>query len=299
MAFTLRQIAVFAEAAKDENFRKTGDRLNISQPSISKHIRALEREAGGRLFIRDRGSAARLSPLGKEMLAEAKALLRTAGKVRVNGQQDEESEVTLRIAAGAYLLDRWFRPHLRRMLALENMPNVEFIETKDSDHLLQLLRSEAADCGFYTGDLIDSPEFDVTVLREASVGLYAAPDLAGRVKSIPEDFADFPFVLSNRDMKAEEWQRTTLAKASITAIKVVARTQFMDVMFDLTVDGRGAALLFDDDAKPLVDAGRLVRFPIELPSGSRCLVTSVASPRDPRKDHAIDAFSELLATKSS
>ncbi len=295
MAFTLRQIEIFVEAAKDENFRKTADRLGISQPSISKHIIALERSAGGRLFLRNRGANARISPLGEEMLADAKALLRTAGKVSDSGQQEDKKGLTLRIATGHYLLDNWLRPRLRGLLATEGLPSLEFIEADDRDDIRMLLRSDEADYGFYTGDPLEMPEFTTRILRSVHVGLYAAPALAASVKHVPQGVAALPFILSNKGTKAEAWQRSVLAAASIQPAKVPMRTQYMDVMFDLVNSGRGAGIFFDDDAEPFVKTGQLVRFPIDLEPGTRCMATVTKAQSDPKKDRAITMLCDILS----
>src|SRR3569833_3769795 len=72
---TLRQLEIFCEAAVDGNFRDTADRLGISQPAISSHIHALERQVGCKLFVRRRGTPASLSEDGHRLLATARETL--------------------------------------------------------------------------------------------------------------------------------------------------------------------------------------------------------------------------------
>ena len=191
MPITLRQLEIFVEAAKDENFRKTADRLGIAQPSISKHIKALERSAGGALFTRERGSAARLSPLGKDMVARAHSMLKMAGKMRDGSQ----ALPPLRLAAGAYLLDQWLRPIVRDLLAHHELPEVQFASAEDGDAVRALLRAGEADCGFFHGDAVQTSGFVTRKLRDTTVGLCAAPQLAAKVRQVPEDLEAFPFIL--------------------------------------------------------------------------------------------------------
>lgn len=293
MAFTLRQIEVFAEAAKDQNFRKTADRLNISQPAISRHIQLLERHAGGRLFVRDRGSHAQLSPLGETMLVEARAMLRAAHKVNSAADADGE-EVTVRIAAGNYLLDHWIRPNVRRIFGAQDGLNLEFVQALQHEELLRLLQESAVDCAFYTGNLLDVPGLEFTPLRETSVGLYASPAMAARVRQVPQDLAGLMFILSNRDTPSEAWQRAMLQKAGVEKVQVAARSQFMEVIIDHVVDGRGAGLVFDEDARPFVDQGQIVRLPLDFPAGQRILVMRSDAQPQPRKERVIRAISRLL-----
>ncbi len=287
MKFTLRQIEIYLEAAKDENFRKTADRLGISQPSISKHINLLEANAGARLFDRGRGSSARLSPRGKELLAEAKALMQRATKVDGSALGGETTK-PLRIVAGEYLLDRHLRQIVRRMYALGNMPDLELASASNVEDLFAKVRSGEADCGFFTGSSRAEPDLRITVLNVVSVGLYASTDLARTLSASVEGMADAPFVLSSRGSTAETWQKAILGRAGISPARVSARAQYMEVMIDLVLNGSGIGLLFDEDAAPLVAEGRLVRFPFEIESGSRCLVTAAPFRPSAAAGKAID-----------
>lgn len=70
----LVQIRIFAAAAKSLNFTKVAEEMFISQPSISKHISALEDELGDKLFVRTSRSVA-LTDFGLAFFPYATALL--------------------------------------------------------------------------------------------------------------------------------------------------------------------------------------------------------------------------------
>ena len=48
------RLRVFRAVAEEMSFRKAAEVLHLSQPAVSQHIRALEEEAGVRLFDRAR-----------------------------------------------------------------------------------------------------------------------------------------------------------------------------------------------------------------------------------------------------
>lgn len=295
MAFTLRQIEVFVEAAKDQNFRRTADRLNVSQPAISRHIRLLEQHAGGALFLRERGSRARLSPLGEQMLGEARAMLRSADKVSAGPGEHGVAETTVKIAAGTYLLDRWIRPNVARLFGAQEALNLEFVPAGNHEDLLRLVGTGEVDCAFYTGNSAALPGLNFHPLREASVGLYAAPALARTLVRVPQDFSNLPIVLSNKGTPPEAWQLETLRGASIEPLRIAARSQFMEVMIDLIVAGHAAGLLFDDDAASFVSQGSMVRLPVSLPAGIRFVVTRSDAKPNSRQDRVIQEICRLLA----
>ena len=59
----LKQLRAFCHAARLESMSKAAERLDISQPAVSQHIRALEREFA-RPFFGRRGPRVTLTPAG-------------------------------------------------------------------------------------------------------------------------------------------------------------------------------------------------------------------------------------------
>ena len=59
-----RQIESFLAAAELRSFSKAGERLFISQPAVSKQIRALEEELGTAIFLRAKHQSTELTPVG-------------------------------------------------------------------------------------------------------------------------------------------------------------------------------------------------------------------------------------------
>jgi len=68
-------LRVFVYAAQILNFSKTAQRLNLSQPTVSKYIQQLEHDLGVRLFEREKGKL-RLSQEGHTLLPKAQQLIR-------------------------------------------------------------------------------------------------------------------------------------------------------------------------------------------------------------------------------
>lgn len=89
MRFTFRQLEYFVAAGETGSITLASERINISQPSISTAISNLETELGVRLFVRHHAQGLSLTPAGRRLLHEAKALLAQA-----NHLYDTVSEVT-------------------------------------------------------------------------------------------------------------------------------------------------------------------------------------------------------------
>ncbi|OXR44241.1 Hca operon transcriptional activator HcaR [Nocardia cerradoensis] len=69
-----RDLRYFVAVADELNFTRAAEALFISQPALSKQIRALERRIGAPLFDRD-GRAVRLTAVGRTLLPHARKLL--------------------------------------------------------------------------------------------------------------------------------------------------------------------------------------------------------------------------------
>ncbi|MCX4981806.1 LysR family transcriptional regulator [Streptomyces sp. NBC_00572] len=70
----LRELRYFLAVAEELHFTRAAERLYVSQPALSKQIRALERQLGGPLFDRDRQGVA-LTPVGTALVPHARTLL--------------------------------------------------------------------------------------------------------------------------------------------------------------------------------------------------------------------------------
>ena len=81
---TLRRMEVFVAIVDEGSFVAAADRFGIAQPSISAHIRALERTVGGEVFERRRGRKPVLTDLGHSILLHARELLAEADDMRAD-----------------------------------------------------------------------------------------------------------------------------------------------------------------------------------------------------------------------
>jgi DNA-binding transcriptional LysR family regulator len=75
---TLRRLEVFVAILDAGSFAAAAQRLEIAQPSVSAHVRALEQAVGGSLFERRPGRAPELTPLGRSIAAHARDMVAEA-----------------------------------------------------------------------------------------------------------------------------------------------------------------------------------------------------------------------------
>lgn len=77
----LRKVRYFLAVARQLHFGRAAEELHIAQPVLSRQIRALEKDLGTELFVRDRRRT-ELTAVGRQLLADAPALLAESDAVQ-------------------------------------------------------------------------------------------------------------------------------------------------------------------------------------------------------------------------
>lgn len=268
MSFTFRQLEIFVEAARDGNFRVTADRLGISQPAVSKQIRALENALGQALFVRSRGSSARLSDAGHDLLSNAHDML--SRQRDLHGGALDRSQFQLRLIAGDYVMDNLIRPALREIH--KQMPDLhlELISTNDRPMIIDKINAREVDIAIFSGAVPDNPSWNTEVIGTINCSLFAVPQIADAVGGDLERIAAAPFVLPFRG-RYESWVRRTLREAGIEPRLVAGQSQFGDVVLDMVGEGVGIGMLFDEHVHRRL-GDRVTRLPVDLPPAYRVMV---------------------------
>src|SRR5690606_10716776 len=111
-------LRTFTVASRLLNFRRTAERLYISQPTVTAHIKKLEATLGCELFVRD-GRGVRLTSAGKRFLPDAVSILeRYDSSVTALSRWLEGRSSTLNITASP-LVARSILPRAIRKFAQE------------------------------------------------------------------------------------------------------------------------------------------------------------------------------------
>jgi DNA-binding transcriptional LysR family regulator len=98
---TLVQLKHFIELASNGSFSQSADKLHLTQPALSRSIKALEDELGQALFDRI-GRKNELTAFGAQILQRARALVDEADELRRTGKQLKNGDIgQLRIGMGS------------------------------------------------------------------------------------------------------------------------------------------------------------------------------------------------------
>ena len=141
---TLVQLRHLIALAESGSFSKSAQALYITQPALSRSIRALEDELGVPLFDRV-GRRSELTPFGREALERARQLVFEAGELHESGRQMSQGQGgVMRIGMGSGPGAMLMTPLLMHMATKH--PKVRVVVARGgTDLLTQALRARTLD----------------------------------------------------------------------------------------------------------------------------------------------------------
>lgn len=192
-----RQLRSFIVLAQELHFGNAALRLNIAQPALSQHIKALEKTLGVMLFTRNKRNVA-LTYEGRLLVKEARIAVSHYDKLRESARSLQQGfRGQLRLGyVGSSLLD----PAVAMLINgyRERRPDIDIvIEEFNVNNQLSFLQADRLDVALVRSPI---PRFDeLAYLDVARRSLIAAlprhHPLAGRAQIALSDLADSPFLI--------------------------------------------------------------------------------------------------------
>jgi DNA-binding transcriptional LysR family regulator len=164
----ISQLLAFERVVREGNFSRAARTLNITQPTISARVQALEHELGGPLFVRGRRRLA-LTELGESFLPYARRALEVlaegveAARLAQVGQRGRVTVGMLPSLASGFLATAVAQYHTTH-------PTVElFVRTGHSDQVIAMLHDGVARVGLISWPFFDTDLVPVLHFREPLV----------------------------------------------------------------------------------------------------------------------------------
>ncbi|MFF8384664.1 LysR family transcriptional regulator [Streptomyces kanasensis] len=258
-----RELRYFVTVADELHFTRAAQRLHVSQPALSKQVRALERQLGTELFRRDpRGVS--LTPAGEALLPHARRALAAwddaAAAVRA---AEAAARATLRVGMSTSpgrggllpaIRSRFTAAHPGASLRLRQVP---------WDDPTAGLADATSDVAFVWLPLPDPERYAWTVVAEEP-RLVALPDthpLAGRAALDFADLADEPFLAlpAAAGPLRDHWLAVDARGGRPP--RVGAEVAGTEETYEALVAGLGVVLVAEGNA-PLVSLGGVTTRPV-------------------------------------
>ncbi|MFC5240454.1 LysR family transcriptional regulator [Streptomyces atrovirens] len=266
----LRDLRYFLAVAEELHFTRAAERVYVSQPALSKQIRALERQLGVELFRRDRRGVA-LTAAGTALLPHARRVLEgweeaATAVERARAAQRSTLVVGMSTSPGRGGL----LPAIRsRFTAAYPDAAVRLRQVGWEDPTAGLAGGEA-DVAFVWLPLPDAGRYDWTVVAEEPrlVALPETHPLAARTDLTLADLAGEPFLAlpPSAGVLRDHW--LALDERPGGPLRVGAEIAGTEETYEALVAGLGICLVAAGNA-PLISLGGVTTRPVHGLSPSR------------------------------
>jgi LysR family cys regulon transcriptional activator len=130
----IRQFQLLSQVAEcDLNISRTARTAHTSQPTVSRHLQALENQLGVRIFIRKKRKVIGLTATGKQVLQSARRVLyeiESMSELSTKTTADQHGSITI---AASHTYARYSLPSVVRTF-IQRYPNVRFILRQGDPH---------------------------------------------------------------------------------------------------------------------------------------------------------------------
>lgn len=266
----LKQLEAFVCVAENKNFSKAAKELFLTQPTISAHISALEKELNARLFVRNTKEV-NLSEEGSRLYTYAKQMVVLEKKVEeLFGKREEGEQHCIKIAASTVPAQYLLPEILARFN--EKYPNEQFdVQETDSAGVIEKIVEQSIDVGF-TGTVLEKKHCVYIPFYQDHL-VIITPN-SEKYRDIMETGKKTLWIAEEAVIMREEGSGTRkeaekqLRKLGIDmdALNIVATIENQETIKRSVENGIGVSIVSKLAAKKEIDNGQLLAFPL-LPDG--------------------------------
>lgn len=185
-AFDWTLVQSFLAVAESGSYSAAGRAIARSQPTIGRHIEALQDQLGATLFQRG-AKGYDLTPTGTALLAHAQAMRDAAARVSLVAEGRSEALTgPVRVTASEVMATYVLPPMIAVLLDAEPGLEIELVASNSTQNLMQ----READIAVR---MTEPTQVDLIVRRAGALalGFYGAPDYLAR-RGTPQGFEDLP-----------------------------------------------------------------------------------------------------------
>ena len=237
----LNHLAVFHAVAQTGSMTMGAERLDVSQPAVSKQVQDLERALGVRLFDRI-GRRVRLSQAGDVLAAYARRLFALAHEAD-EAMADVRAVRQGRLAVGAsttigtYLLPVVVAEFSRRHPGIELLVRIE-----NTEQVHRRLAEHELDLGLTEG-FVEEEELDAAVFHRDELVIIAAAGhrLAGQARLAAAALREESFILREPGSGTRAVEERALARLKLP-LRVIMALGSTEAIKRVVAEGVGLAI---------------------------------------------------------
>ncbi len=255
MAMELYQLKSFITIAREKNLTRAAELLHLSQSALSSQIKALEESLGVVLFRRS-SRGMQLSQPGQTMLRHAEEILECAG--RMSREADLLSRGTgTSLTIGLNADPTFLRVSAinQRLSSLHDNINAIFLTSQSVD-TAQMLRRGMIDLGLFYGEIPDS---DIAVAPLSNIRFcLVIPKHLYQPENLKDwqDISRLPWIWVGNNCPPYVVPKSHFDKLRVTPNQSTLAVDER-IVRELVVAGQGVAMMREDEARLLADAGQV------------------------------------------
>ena len=244
---TLNQLGYFYQAAVLQHFNQAAEKMNISEPSLSRSISSLEDELGVTLFEK-RGRNVILTKAGEIFLEHSTQILDDVKRAENKMHHLATDGGHIDIAYVSPLAREYIPRTVRNFLSLEQNKNITFNFNQDITSVnIEGLKKGAYDLifGSYSAN---EPNIEfVPIIKQEIVAILPAGHPLSRKEALQAaDFADYQVLGYNRHSGLGKYTRSFFKEHGI-APNFICESPDENGIASLVAQGFGIALVADVD----------------------------------------------------
>lgn len=268
----LKQLEAFTAVVDCKSFSKAAKQLYLTQPTVSAHIAALEKELDTRLIVRTTKKL-NITTQGYQLYDYAMAMLKIRDNImnEFTGSHKKIIELGASTIPSSYIL-----PEVLSAFSHLN-PDIYFhARLSDSMGVIEQVQNDSLDFGM-VGTTID--DADLIFLPFLEDELVIVTPVTPHYLQLEKEKADFsqmisePFILREKGSgtKKEIDKYFERKKIPVSNINVVARMNDLEAVKKSIVGGLGISILSAKSIQELKNSRQVIIFPLDKPAPKRQL----------------------------
>jgi DNA-binding transcriptional LysR family regulator len=235
------QLEAFVQVAAHHSFSRAAEALQLTQPSITARIQALERELGEKMFERG-GRSVRLTDAGTILLPYAERILQMLREAKESVEEVRSVQAGRLRLGSALTISTYVLPRILRTFH-SRYPGVEvMVHTGRSEQVLNMLLSDEVQVGL--AHSLVHPDVETVDLYADEVILVANPDhpFAANRQATIEEVGSQPVILADRGSSYYSLTHGLFRQAGVVP-NVAMELDSMEATKRMVEEGLGIALL--------------------------------------------------------
>ena len=238
----VRQLEMFRAVAEEGGFTRAAQRLRVSQSAVSRQVKLLEDELGGRLLHRS-GKGVTVTPTGELLLKTANRIHRDIQDVAWEISETQKLQRGMLRLGGGMTVCMYVLPRLLKKFR-SLYKDVELrVTSGTSETILRQVRNHEVDLGLLTLPIVASDLEVHPVLKEEMVVVTAPRHPLSRQRTVEaRSLGRYPLILFERGSNTRKVLDEFFLEEEIP-VNVAMETENVEVIKAMVGSGLGISLI--------------------------------------------------------